>query len=248
MRAFALSLVFVFAPCLWASAAASDAAAPAEDAEFGDFEDEFGGAAEAKKVFDPLRGYNRFMFKVNDKFYYYLLRPLALHYRFAVPKQARTAVSKSFHNLYFPVRFVNTLLQLKFKKAGMEFGRFVVNSSVGVGGLFDPAGRYLKWRPSDEDFGQTLGHYGMGGGFPVVLPLLGPSNVRDGLALAPDALLNPLSYAVELPMSVAARAGEKFNYASLHLGEYESVKKDALDPYTFLRDAYEQNRDKKIQE
>ena len=215
------------------------------DDDFGDFEEEFGSSS---KVFDPLRGYNRLMFKVNDKFYFWLLKPAARGYRFVVPKRARISVNQAYHNLYFPLRFVNNLLQLKFKKAGTELGRFLVNSTAGIGGLFDPAGRYLKWRPSNEDFGQTFGFYGVGDGFPLVLPLLGPSNLRDGLGLVPNTLLNPVSYLADFQVNLAVGAGEKFNYASLHIGEYESMKKDALDSYTFIRDAYKQHRDKAIKE
>jgi len=161
---------------------------------------------------------------------------------------ARTSISKAFHNLYFPLRFTNSLLQLKFRKAGTELGRFVVNSTVGVGGLFDPAGRYLRWHPSEEDFGQTLGRYGVGEGFPVVLPVLGQTNLRDGLGLIPNYLLNPVTYVADWHITFPLGAGEKFNYMALHMDEYESIKNDALDPYTFIRDAYKQNREKMIKE
>lgn len=221
------------------------------DDDFGDFEDEFGpdsGGAPAGKVFDPLSGYNRMMFKVNDKFYFWLLKPAARGYRFVAPEFFRTAVAKAFRNMGFPVRFAGSLLQFKMKKAGTELGRFVLNSTVGVGGLWDPAGRWLKWHPVDEDLGQVFAFYGVGDGFPVVLPLLGQMNLRDGLAMIPAFWLYPPSYVADTMVTVGVRAGDKFNYASLHLGEYESIKKDALDPYTFIRDAYKQHRDKEIKE
>jgi len=102
--------------------------------------------------------------------------------------------------------------------------------------------------PSPEDFGQTLGSHGVGGGFPVVLPLLGPSNLRDALGSIPDILLNPIAYIDRSSLRTGLVAGAYLNRASLHIGEYESLKRDALDPYTFLRDAYQQNRDKLIKE
>ena len=229
------------------------AAAAAADEDFAEFEEEFGDEAAVdagvRKVFDPLRGYNRLMFKVNDKFYFWLAKPLARGYRFIAPEPARASVQKAFHNLHFPVRFVSSLLQLKFKKTGLELGRFVVNSTVGIGGLFDPADRWLGWRrPGDEDRGQILGHYGVGDGFPFVIPLLGQTNLRDGLATIPTFFLNPVWYVADTPTNIGVTAGEQFNFLSLHIGEYESIKMDALDPYTFIRDAYKQNRDKNIRE
>ncbi|MFH1725300.1 MAG: VacJ family lipoprotein [Elusimicrobiota bacterium] len=225
--------------------------AGSEPSVFDEFEDEFefdADGAEPKKVFDPLRGYNRFMFKVNDKLFYWLLKPAGKAYAKVVPEQARTAFGRAFHNLHFGLRFSSSLLQLKFKKAGTELGRFVVNSTVGVGGLFDPADKLLHWRTTDEDFGQMLGHYGVGGGFPVVLPVIGQTNLRDGLGMVPNYLLNPVTYVADFQTNFMVGAGEHFNFASLHLDEYEAIKKDALDPYTFLRDAYKQHRDKKIKE
>jgi len=127
-------------------------------------------------------------------------------------------------------------------------GRFVVNSSVGIGGLFDPAGKYLKWYSSNEDLGQVLGRYGLGEGFPIVLPILGQSNLRDAIAMVPAAWLNPVVYVADFQTVLAVRIGERFNNVSLHLGAYEIIKKDALDPYTFIRDAYKQHREQVIKE
>ncbi|HAH07556.1 MAG TPA: ABC transporter [Elusimicrobia bacterium] len=201
-----------------------------------------------KKVFDPLIGYNRVMFVFNDKFYFWLAKPLCKGYGYVVPEPGRKAVKRAFHNLYFPLRFVNNLLQLKLKGCATETGRFVVNSTVGIGGLFDPAEHWLKWQPRNEDFGQTFGHYGVGDGFPLVLPILGQSNLRDGVGMGLNFLVNPVNYLADFEDGFAVAAGERFNYLSLHLGEYESIKKDALDPYTFIRDGYKEMRKKEISE
>jgi phospholipid-binding lipoprotein MlaA len=199
-------------------------------------------------VFDPLSGYNRVMTQVNDKIYFWLLKPVAQGYRAVLPEGARLGVGRFFRNLLMPVRFVNNLLQLKPKQAGTELARFVVNTTVGVLGFGDPAANRYGLQAYPEDFGQTLGHYGVGSGFHIVLPLLGPSNLRDTLGLIPDYFLDPVSYIDDTETQLAVRAYERVNYTSLHIGEYESLKKDAVDLYTFLRDGYEQHRVKQIEE
>ena len=221
--------------------------------DFEDFE-EFEDPEEADDdtdapVFDPLSGYNRIMFYFNDKLFLWIWQPLAKGYRFVVPEVARIGINRAYKNLGTPVRFVNSLFQLKFQKAGLELGRLLVNTTIGIGGLFDPADAWFDWRaPSAEDFGQTLGSYGVGAGFPLVLPFLGQSNARDGIGRIADGFTNPRVYLLPLATNAAITAGEIFNYTSLHIGEYESLKEDALDPYTFFRDAYQQHREKKIQE
>lgn len=218
------------------------------DDEFDEFDDEFEDTDD-DGVFDPLIGYNRFMTGVNDKMYYWLLKPVARCYGFIIPGSVRRSISRCYKNLIFPIRFVNNLLQLKFKQTATESARFTINSTIGILGLFDPAKTWGGIDPCQEDFGQTLGHYGLGGGFHVVLPVLGPSNLRDMAGLVPDYYLNPVHYigANDLGL-IAIDAGEKINYISLHIDEYESLQKDAIDFYLFMRDAYEQNRRMKIKE
>ena len=223
------------------------------DDEFADFDgfDEFEdfGDAELVEVYDPMSGFNRVMFAFNDKVYIWVWNPIAKSWRFIVPQPARVALDRAYKNILTPPRLINALFQLKFEKAGTELGRLLVNSTLGIGGLFDPADAWFGWRaPSPEDFGQTLGSYGVGTGFPLVLPFLGPSNLRDGIGLIPDGLMSPVYYFTETPEGIAIWAGNALNYTSLHIGEYESLKGDALDPYTLFRDAYRQNRLKKIEE
>lgn len=217
------------------------------DADGLDLEAEF-ESAEAKPVSDPLGGYNRLMTKFNDRFYYWLLKPTAQGYRTVTPEIARLAVGRFFNNLLMPVRLTNNLLQLKMQRAGTELARFVVNSTVGVLGFGDPAGNSFNLQPYPEDFGQTLGHYGIGSGFHLVLPLLGPSNLRDALGLVPDYYLTPVNYIDPQELRLAASAIERINFTSLHIGEYESLQKDAVDFYILLRDGYEQRRAQKVKE
>jgi phospholipid-binding lipoprotein MlaA len=216
------------------------------DDEF-ELEDEFEDTEESR-VFDPLSGYNRLMTGVNDKVYFYLLKPTAQGYRAIVPEGGRLMVNRFFRNLLMPVRFTNNLLQLKPKEAGTELTRFILNTTIGFLGFFDPAEESFNLQAYPEDFGQTLGHYGVGSGFHVVLPLLGPSNLRDTVGLIPDHFLSPTTHLNDSEARLALRGYKTINNTSLHIGEYESIKKDAVDLYTFLRDGYEQRRDKLIEE
>lgn len=221
-----------------------------------EFEAEFKSKSDAN-LFDPLSGYNEIMTSVNDKFYEYLLKPTAQGYAYVVPQMARNGISNFFDNLFFPIRFVNNLLQLKFYNSLEETERFVLNSTMGILGFRDVAKEELNIKAHDEDFGQTLGHYGVGSGFHVVLPLFGPSNVRDIAGLAGDMWLNPITYLKgrgdanlldNSGQAIAATTFYTINKTSLHVKEYDNFKKDAIELYPFLRNFYESRRDKLISE
>ena len=219
-----------------------------EDDFFGadDDEDFTDGSMESYDINDPIEPFNRGMFWVNDKLYFYLLKPIARGYR-VVPEPARQSVSNFFSNLGTPVRFVNSVLQLKFADAGTELGRLVVNSTVGIAGLFDPAKKYLGWRKKDEDLGQTFGNYGVGNGFYIVWPLLGPSSARDTVGLAGDFFLDPLHYVEIKPWErVGLKGLEHETRLSLDKDTYEAIKRQALDPYLYVRTTYAQHRKGKI--
>lgn len=231
------------------------------DSSFDDFSDEFDNEFKQENkqtVFDPLSGYNRVMTTFNDYAFIYVLNPVAKGYAYVLPQDVRVGVSNFFDNLLFPIRFTNNILQLKFENAGVELGRFVVNTIWGLGGVMDPATKELGWKQYDEDFGQTLGHYGVGSGFHIVLPLIGPSNLRDMFSMVPDGYVSPISvtgssdigYKIpDTALEALAITGVKtINSVSLKLGQYENIKKDALDLYPFLRDIYEQRRNQQIKE
>lgn len=213
--------------------------------------DEFQDSQEAAGgVYDPLIGYNRFMTRVNDRLYFYLLKPTARAYSAVVVKPVREAISRAFQNIYFPIRFVNNLFQLKARRAGIETARFGINSTIGIAGLFDPARSRWDLPAYPEDFGQTLAYWGVGVGFYLVLPVLGPSNLRDSFGLVPDYyLFDPVFYMTDNTwVSFGVTAGDYINTLSLNPGVYEQMKKEALDFYIFLRNAYEQKRQKEIRE
>ena len=208
-----------------------------------EFNDEF--ESEEEEESDPLRGYNIFMTNVNDKLYIYVLNPIATGYDYVMPVVAREGINNFFNNILYPVRFVNNVFQGKIYNAGEETGRFVINTTIGVLGIWDPAKKYFNLEAHQEDFGQTLGYWGVGGGYHIVLPFFGPSNMRDIFSMYPDSQVNPINYSDN---SLVLTTFEKVNYTSLHLGEYESIKKDAVGLYPFLKDIYEQRRNQLIKE
>jgi len=221
------------------------------------FEDEFSENESSMPLSDPLSGYNTFMTSFNDGFITYALNPVSEVYGYILPQPLRIGVSNVIKNIQFPVRFVNNLLQGKVKNATDEFARFVFNSTLGLGGLIDVSTNQIHIPTHKEDFGQTLGYYGVGSGFHIVLPFFGPSNVRDIVGISVDAYASPLvnvrgleDYKIpnNFAESTAIVAGYFINKNSLELGQYESLKKDAIDLYPFLRDIYEQKRTAEIAE
>ena len=224
-------------------------AVTAEDlSEFDNFESDIQENLNAAHVPDPLEPFNRGMFWVNDKLYFYALKPIALGYGKIIPQTARRCVGDFFGNLQFPLRFVNNVLQCKWRGAGVETTRFVVNTTVGILGLFDPAENKWQWVSTDEDFGQTFAHYGLGPGFALYLPLFGPSNLRDAIGKIPAYFIDPVTYVDPWYARQGLKVFDTVNITSLTIGTYESLKKQGMDPYRFIQEAYQQNRLKKIQE
>lgn len=200
-------------------------------------------------VWDPIEPFNRGVFWFNDKLYVHALKPVARGYRAVLPEPVRKSVGNFFHNLATPVRFVNALLQLKGRKASDELFKCIFNSTFGLAGLFDVGGGFPE-NVDGEDFGQTLGHYGTSPGFYLVLPILGPSNARDTVGKVADSLTHPVPSPYYLQMKPLEVAGvesyETVNGLSLDKDTYESIKKEALDPYLFMRNAYMQSRAARI--
>ena len=198
---------------------------------------------------DPLEPVNRIFFHFNDKLYFWLLKPVAKGYGAVVPELARVSVRNFFNNLGFPIRFVNCLLQARFESAGNEFSRFMVNSLIGLGGLFDPATKDFGIKGQEEDLGQTLGKYGFGPVLYINWPFLGPSSIRDTFGKAGDSFLDPLGYICSgSECNIAVKGYETINDTSFRIGDYEDLKDAALDPYLAVRDAYFQYRRNKIKE
>ena len=199
-------------------------------------------------VADPIAPLNRALFHFNDKVYFWVLKPVAKGYRYLVPTPVRTGVKNFFYNLITPVRLANCVLQGKFRSAGVEIQRFVLNSTAGMLGFADLAQNNPDLIAGEEDLGQTFGSYGVGNGFYIVWPFLGPSTLRDTVGMAGDLFLNPVNYVRPAEASLGITVYEKVNTTSFHIGDYEAIKEASLDPYSAIRDAYIQYRQKKIKE
>jgi phospholipid-binding lipoprotein MlaA len=183
------------------------------------------------------------MYQFNDKFYFWALKPVSQGYGMIVPEFARVGVQNFFYNLRFPIRFVSCLLQADVTSSAKELGRFTLNTIWGIGGLFDPASdKKLNLPKKDTDLGQTLGFYGIGHGFYIVWPIVGPSSARDSVDLVGDYYLYPVSYIQPWYYWLSVRGYEVVNETSLSIGDYESLKEAAIDPYDAIRDAYVQHR------
>jgi phospholipid-binding lipoprotein MlaA len=196
---------------------------------------------------DPLEPVNRIFFHVNDKLYFWAFKPMASGYKAVVPEDLRIGVKNFFSHLTTPVRLVNCLLQANLKGAGNETLRLLLNSTLGLAGFLDPARKELGIEKKDEDFGQTLGFWGIGPAFYIEWPLLGASSLRDTFGYTGDLLLDPKIYLIQsVPLNLAIRTYDQVNQISFRIGEYEDFKKSALDPYIAKREAYHQNRKHKI--
>jgi phospholipid-binding lipoprotein MlaA len=201
----------------------------------------------ARLVADPLEPWNRAMFTFNDKLYFWVLKPVARGYGAVLPETVRRGVGNFFYNIRFPIRFVNNILQGKFKSGALEFERFFINTFFGGLGLADLSDRHPELRVPREDTGQTLGKYGLGNGIYIVWPLLGPSTLRDSVGLAGDFFLDPLNYLEPTEAATGAKVGDRVNVVSFSIGEYEAIKGAAFDPYIAIRDGYIQYRQNQIE-
>jgi phospholipid-binding lipoprotein MlaA len=190
---------------------------------------------------DPLEGFNRTMFTVNDKLDQYALKPVAKGYVWATPQPVRDSVTNFFSNIGDVYIAANNLLQLKITDGVEDIMRIVINTVFGVGGLFDVA-TLAKLPKHENDLGLTLGHYGVPGGPYLVLPLFGPSNVRDAVGSIGNYYVNPLSYVDPAGLSWGLYGLNVINTRANLLSASDVLEGAALDKYSFVRNAYLQRR------
>lgn len=195
---------------------------------------------EVPTIADPLEPVNRVMFAFNDKAYRYVLKPVARGLR-VLPTPVRTSMGNFFTNLRAPVSAFSALLQADPKNAASEAGRFVLNSTFGILGLFDAATE-MGLAQDEEDLGQTLGRWGVGHGFYLVLPFVGSTSVRDFAGQIPSNTLNPLYDDLSNGEIITINLANAEVLLSLDQDTYESFYDSSIDPYVFFRSAWEQNR------
>ena len=221
----------------------------------------------AGEEYDPWEPMNANIFEFNLKVDRFVLKPVAKGYNFVMPDLVQVGVSNIFSNLRFAPRFLNNVFQGKLKGAGIEVGRFLINSTAGLAGFFDLA-RKVDLVTPEEDFGQTLGFYGVKPGPYLVLPFLPPFTVRDFVGFVGDVFLNPINWLVapiievnNVPSVIArhhrltasliqtgSRVGEVINERSRNLEKFQGVEEATLDLYTAVRNAYLQKRAQAIRE
>jgi phospholipid-binding lipoprotein MlaA len=215
-----------------AATGASVAAAPGED-----FDE------------DPWEGFNEKMFWFNREVLdRYILKPVATGWDFIFPDPVQRGVHNFFDNLAVVRRVVNNTLQLKLTGAGTELARFTINSTIGLVGFFDVAKDAFGIEQRDEDTGQTFGVWGMGPGPYLVLPLLPPLTVRDGVGYALDAAMTPYTYFIPWWGTVAGSATSTVNERSLNLDRFERISESTVDLYGAVRNAYLQRRAAQIKQ
>lgn len=190
---------------------------------------------------DPLEGMNRGIFWFNDQVDGYVLEPVAKGWDKIAPDPVKKSTSNFFQNLRFPIVAVNNLLQGKVVDSASDVGRFAVNTTVGILGFFDPASGW-GLKQHNEDFGQTLGFWGMPPGPYLVLPFLGPSNPRDTVGLVADSFSVVYAYFIPVWYTLGARAVDVVNSRALVLREVRQIKEASFDYYVAVRNAYNQHR------
>ena len=205
-----------------------------------------GCASQANK--DPLEGLNRGIYKFNDTADKAVIKPIAGAYKAVLPSPIRTGVNNFFDNLGTFVTAINDLLQFKFSKAMDDAGRFVINSTVGILGVVDVAS--MDNVPKhNEDFGQTLGYWGVGNGPYLVLPFFGPSSLRDTTGLVVDTVaFDPISYIDDPRTRNQLRIVKFIDKRAQYLPASDLLDDAALDPYAFMRDAYLQRRESQVKD
>ena len=194
---------------------------------------------------DPIEPVNRGIFWFNGKLDDYIMTPAAKGWRWILPAPARKSVTNFFQNLLTPIDFINNLLQVKFERSGMTVARFGINSTVGILGLFDPATDWGLERYR-EDFGQTLGFWGVPPGPYLVLPLWGPSNPRDTVGLAADSFSTVYPWFIPFYYTLGSAGVGFVNARANVLTEVEELKRASLDYYVAVRDAYLQRREAEV--
>ncbi len=243
----ARSLVLAFCLMSYAIPAAAIDSAVAQRTPDPLFDEEFDALGGNGLVADPLEPANRVTFFLNEAIDLVLWNPLSQVYRFAVPRPARSGIRRVFLNLTSPSILINKILQLRFGGAAQVFGRFVLNSTAGWGGIFDPA-RTVGWERQSADFGETLAMAGIPTGPYLVLPFFGPSSIRDGVGTIVDQFFQPTLYFLGPMPHIFLGTGFGFTLREEHADKLRLLKESSIDYYSVIRSAYWQDREAVIRQ
>lgn len=194
---------------------------------------------------DPWEKFNRPIFTFNETADQWVIEPVAKGWDFVVPELVQTGIDNFFDNSLAPIQIGNNLLQGEFEEGYLQVWRFLLNTTVGVAGFIDVADM-AGWPDHPEDFGLTLGTWGVPNGPYVVLPIFGGSTVRDTVGLGVDSFSSIYSYFVPIYVPIAARATELLNRRAIFLEEIAQSREEAFDFYVFVRNAYLQNREHRL--
>ena len=198
-------------------------------------------ANKARHDYDPFEPMNRGIFWFNDKADEYVLEPVAKGWDVITPQRVKTSVRNFFFNMRFPINLVNNVLQADARETGVHLARFMVNTTFGVAGLFDPA---ADWGlvAQEEDFGQTLGRWGVGPGPYLVIPVFGPSTLRDAFRFPVDGIISGVGFTGYGNFFAGAYVVEVVNFRSENLDTVKRAKEASLDYYSAVRNLYLQRR------
>ena len=197
----------------------------------------------ANGINDPLEGYNRSMFVANYFIAGNILRPLGRVYNYILPEYARKGISRMYNNIEMPGRLINSLLQARFKRAGIELSRFFINTTAGIAGFYDIAYTWEGMIPQSNSFGQTFAYWGMGPGCYFVIPIQGGTTLRDGIGLIGDwaadqiTWLPPWNFVGINFLSLGIKTGLSFNEITLVIDDYIKIYNSSADPYNTLKSA-----------
>ena len=230
--------IFLFQGCAAKKASPVNEPSPADQ----EYEEMYDDAEENGSYPDSIEGFNRGVFAFYDGFITYVFSPINTVYTGFFPPDIRAGFGNFYRNLGYPVRLINALLQFKFDKMAKETASFALNTVFGVGGLFNVTRNMESLQSSPEDFSQTLAFYGVGSGTYLVLPILGPTTLRDTLGSVADSFAHPLTYVTPDSAKYALIGHDKGNAASAQLPTYKSIKEESFDHYTSMKDVYFQYR------
>jgi phospholipid-binding lipoprotein MlaA len=230
--------IFLFQGCAAKKTAPVSETVPADQ----EYEETYDEAEENGAYPDSIEGFNRGVFAFNDGFITYIFSPINTVYTGFFPPDIRAGFGNFYRNLGYPVRLINALLQFKFDKMAKETASFAMNTVFGVGGLFNVTRNMESLQSSPEDFSQTLAFYGVGSGTYLVLPILGPTTLRDAVGSVADSFAHPLTYVTPDNAKYALIGHDKGNAASAQLPTYKSIKEESFDHYTSMKDVYFQYR------